>query len=159
MTPRALVSRVPAVVAASLLLLHPPLAHAQVAATVQPPVLTRFTINDGAATVLRSAAPLRLSHVVTGRPVEYRVGVRADFANSLWLPFAAPLELRAWQGLVPGGVACDGRADAHELRLYLQVRSDIGGTVQIVNGQRVVVPQKVESNVVSDAICVVPDQD
>jgi hypothetical protein len=123
----------------------------------QPPVIVSFAINDTATTVSGAAAAITLVHATAGaRPVEYRVSARADFANALWLPYATPLRLTGWQGLVQHGAKCDGGADGQRLLLFLQVRADMGGTVHIVNGQRVMVPQKIESNVVSDAICVVP---
>jgi hypothetical protein len=125
----------------------------------QPPVILGFAINDSAATVTKSANALILSHVLAGTtPVAYRVGVRADFANALWLPYTTPLRVSGWQGLVQDGAACDGRVAGQRLQLFFQVRAEIGGTVRIVNGQRTDVPSKVESNVVSDAICVVPER-
>jgi hypothetical protein len=133
-----------------------------VAATfgTQPPVLTSLAINDTATTVSRSARALDLKHVVAGaRPVEYRISARADMANALWMPYVTPLQLAAWQSLIDrGAAACDGRRSGQRLQLYLQVRTELGGTVHIVSGQRVIVPQKIESNVVSDAICVVNER-
>jgi hypothetical protein len=130
----------------------------------QPPVLTSLAINDTATTVARSAVALELTHAVAGsRPTEYRISARADMANALWLPYVTPLQLRGWQSLLDRGVsasasACDGRRAGQRLQLFLQLRSALGGSVHIVNGQRVLLPQQVESNIVSDAICVVNDR-
>lgn len=126
----------------------------------QPPVLTSLVINDTATTVSRDARILDLKHVVAGaRPSEYRISARADMANSLWMPYATPLQLGAWQSLIDRSAsACDGKRAGQRLQLYFQVRTELGGTVHIVSGQRVIVPQKVESNIVSDAICVVSDR-
>ena len=126
----------------------------------QPPVLTSLAINDTATTASRGARMLDLKHVVAGaRPSEYRISARADMANSLWMPYATPLQLRAWQSLIDRSAsACDGKRAGQRLQLYFQVRTELGGTVHIVSGQRVIVPQKIESNIVSDAICVVSDR-
>lgn len=129
----------------------------------QPPVIVRFSINDTANIVHKSTGALQLVHSLAGtRPVEYRVSVRADFQNALWLPYTPNTQLTGWQAFLQSvaktGNGCGGRSDAVRLQLFLQVRSDLGGTVTIVNGQRVVVPQKVESNVVSDTICVIDNR-
>jgi hypothetical protein len=125
----------------------------------QPPVLTSLAINDMATTVSRAAQRLDLRHVVAGaRPSEYRISARADMANALWMPYVTPLQLGSWQSLIGRGVSvCDGRRSGYRLQLYLQVRTQLGGTVHIVKSQRVIVPQQIESNIVSDAICVVDD--
>lgn len=130
---------------------------ASLAATrAQPPVLTHFAINDTATITSGSTMTLDLVHTLAGAPPsEFRVSARADFENALWLPYSKPLRLTGWQSLIGRDAACDGRRAGQRLQLYLQVRADLGGEVQIVNGQRELVPRKVESNVVSDAICVV----
>lgn len=141
---------------AALLLMAPVYAQRP---TAQPPVLLNFSINDSSATVTRAAATLTLTHAVAGtRPSEYRVGVRADFANALWLPYTTPLRVSGWQSLAGAGAPCGTRGEGKRLQLYLQVRAELGGTVHIVNGQRTVVPEKVESNVLGSAICVLPDR-
>gem|GEM_PF-1996124 len=126
----------------------------------QPSVLISLAINDTATAVSRAARVLALNHVVAGaRPVEYRISARADMANALWMPYMTPLHLGAWQSLIGRGTTtCDGNPSGRRLQLFLQVRTALGGTVHIVNGQRVLVPQKIESNIVSDAICVLPDR-
>ncbi len=123
----------------------------------QPPVLTRLQINGGAATVSDSAGPLFLEHGIAGAvPTEYRVSARADMADARWEPYAVPLQRRSWHTLV-SHAPCDGARPGERLQLFLQVRAEMGGEVRIVNGQRVLMPQKIESNIVSDAICVVSD--
>lgn len=120
----------------------------------QPPVIIAFSINEGAESVVRAAPLVRLVHEVAGTPpAEYRVSARADFAGALWQPYSLPLRLTGWTAMVRPGERCEGRLAGHRLVLFLQVRAEIGGVVRIVNGQRTVVPQKVESNVVSDTIC------
>jgi hypothetical protein len=136
----------------------PVLAQASVAGVgrAQPPVLTRFAINDTATVTTAQVVALELAHALAGSPpTEFRVSARADFANALWMPYTTPLRLTGWQSLMTRDAPCDGRRPGQRLQLYLQVRADLGGEVQIVNGQRELVPRKVESNVVSDAICVV----
>ena len=120
----------------------------------QPPVIIAFNINSGAASASRSLPLLRLVHELTGvHPYEYRVSARADFAGASWLPYSAALQLSGWTALIKPGAHCDGALVGQRLILFLQVRAEIGGAVRIVNGQRVVVPQKVESNVVSASVC------
>jgi hypothetical protein len=125
----------------------------------QPSVLTGLAINGTAATVSRNQERLDLTHVVAGtRPTEYRISARADMANALWMPYSPPLHLRGWQSLLDrNAAACDRYTAGRRLELFLQVRTELGSSVRIVNGQRVLRPQKVESNIVSDSICVVPD--
>lgn len=121
----------------------------------QPPVIIAFAVHDSAATISRSVSELHLAHRVTGlRPLEFRVSARADFAGALWQPYRADLRLSGWVAYVQTGMRCNNGMPGDRLTLFLQVRADIGSAVQIVNGQRAVVPQRVESNVVSDNICV-----
>lgn len=120
-------------------------------------MLTRLRINGNAATAMRDESPLRLEHGMAGAlPIEYRVSARADMADAQWAPYAAPLQLRNWHALV-SRTPCDGAQAGERLLLFLQVRAEMGGDVRIVNGQRVLVPQRIESNIVSDAICVISD--
>ena len=50
----------------------------------QPPVITAFALDDGAA-VTAGQMPVVLTHTVVGAtPSEYRVSARADFARAVW---------------------------------------------------------------------------
>ncbi len=121
----------------------------------QPPVLTRLRLNGNAATVAADGTPLLLEHGIAGAaPTEYRVSARADMADARWASYAVPLQLRGWHALV-SRAPCDGAQAGERLLLFLQVRAEMGGAMRIVNGQRVLMPQRIESNIVSDAICVV----
>ena len=125
----------------------------------QPPVIAGLFINDSTSTISDRAETLELRVVIAGTaPTEYRVSGRADMANALWSGYVTPLKLRGWQSLV-SRESCDdpkhyGAPRGRKLHLYLQARVALGGNVQVVNGQRVVVPQNIESNIVSDSICV-----
>lgn len=125
----------------------------------QPPVIAGLFINDTARTVSDRADVLELRIVIAGTiPTEFRVSGRADMANALWSVYVTPLKLRGWQSLV-SRESCDdknhsGAPRGRKLLLYLQARAALGGIVQVVDGQRVVVPQNIESNIVSDSICV-----
>ena len=119
----------------------------------QPPVLTAFSINAGADTVSAAAPTLALTHTVVGtHPTDYRVSHRADFADARWLPYAPALVLREWDDTA--GEPCRGPGAAHRVTLYLQVRASVGEEVRIVDGQRQLVPARVESNVLRATICV-----
>lgn len=123
----------------------------------QPPVLTLLQLNANAATVQRGGAPILLEHGIAGTlPTEYRVSARADMAGARWERYAIPLRLRDWHALV-SHAPCDGARPGERLLLFLQVRAEMGGEVRIVNGQRGLTPKKIDSNIVSDAICVVTE--
>ncbi len=125
----------------------------------QPPVLTVFAINDGFDEVSSNAPTLLLSHTVVGvHPSEYRVSRRADFAQAQWLPYEGRPTLRDW--FDAAGDSCDRLGRTHTVTLFFQVRAVIGEDVRIVNGQRQLLPVRVESNVLRDTICarVGPDQ-
>lgn len=118
----------------------------------QPPVLTAFTINVGADTVSSAVPTVALTHTVVGAtPSEYRVSHRADFAGGSWLPYASPLILRDWYD--GAGEPCLPAGPSHRVTLYLQVRATVGEEVRIVDGQRQLVPARVESNVLRATIC------
>jgi len=120
-------------------------------ATGQPPVLTAFSINGGPDTVSATEPRVTLVHTVVGaHPSEYRVSHRADFAGATWQPYAgAPIIGNWYDG---SGEGC-GVARSHRVTLYLQVRATIGEEVRIVDGQRQLVPARVESNVLRATIC------
>jgi hypothetical protein len=118
----------------------------------QPPVITAFAINSGSDTVLASAGTVSLTHTVVGaRPTEYRVSHRADFAGSSWLTYTPSLVIRDWYDAA--GATCDRGQPSHRVTLFLQVRATVGEEVRIVDGQRQLVPARVESNVLRATIC------
>ena len=118
----------------------------------QPPVLTAFAINSGADTVSAAVSVVRLDHTVVGtRPSEYRVSHRADFAGAAWLPYVAAPTLRDWYDAA--GEWCDATHTARRIVLHLQVRASVGEEVRIVDGQRQLVPARVESNVLRATVC------
>ena len=118
----------------------------------QPPVLTAFAINSGADTVSAAVSVVRLDHTVVGtRPSEYRVSHRADFAGAAWLPYVAAPTLRDWYDAA--GEWCDATHTARRIVLHLQVRASVGEEVKIVDGQRQLVPARVESNVLRATVC------
>jgi hypothetical protein len=117
----------------------------------QPPVLTAFSIN-GVDTVSAADLSVALVHTVVGaRPSEFRVSRRADFAGARWEPYAVPLTLRDWYD--PAGQTCDTNRPSHRVTLYLQVRATLGDEVRVVDGQRQIVPARVESNVLRATVC------
>jgi len=118
----------------------------------QPPVLTAFSINGGTDTVSVTVPAVRLDHTVVGtRPSEYRVSHRADFARATWLPYVAAPTFRDWYDA--GGDWCDASHTGRRVVLYLQVRASVGEEVRIVDGQRHLVPARVESNVLRAMVC------
>ncbi len=118
----------------------------------QPPVLTAFSINGGTDTVSVTVPAVRLDHTVVGtRPSEYRVSHRADFARATWLPYVAAPTFRDWYDA--GGEWCDASHTGRRVVLYLQVRASVGEEVRIVDGQRHLVPARVESNVLRAMVC------
>lgn len=118
----------------------------------QPPVLTAFSINGGADTVSSAAAAVTLVHTVVGTaPTEYRVSRRADFAGAPWLAYARAPAVRDWYDAT--GEACGPGRGSHRVTLYLQVRANVGEEVRIIDGQRQLVPARVESNVLRASIC------
>ena len=118
----------------------------------QPPVLTVFTINGGADSVSSSASAVALTHTVVGTtPSEYRVSHRADFSNDPWRPYSAPILVRDWYDAA--GESCLPTGPSHRVTLYLQVRATVGEEVRIVDGQRQLIPARVESNVLRATIC------
>jgi len=121
-------------------------------AAPQPPVLTTFSINGGADTVSAKSETVALVHTVVGTPPnEYRVSRRSDFAGARWLPYAAVLATRDWYDET--GEACGSKRGSHRVTLYLQLRANVGEEVRIVDGQRQLVPARVESNVLRASIC------
>jgi len=118
----------------------------------QPPVLTAFSINGGADTVSSSAPTVTLVHIVVGAtPTEYRVSRRSDFAGAPWLAYAPAPAVRDWYDQT--GEACGLGRGSHRVTLYLQVRANVGEEVRIIDGQRQLVPARVESNVLRATIC------
>jgi hypothetical protein len=118
----------------------------------QPPVLTAFRINGSADTVSATAATVALVHTLVGTtPTEYRVSRRSDFAGARWLPYTSVLAIRDW--FDETGEACGQRRGSHRVTLYLQMRASVGEEVRIVDGQRQLVPARVESNVLRASIC------
>jgi hypothetical protein len=118
----------------------------------QPPVLTTFAINGGVDTVSSAEAVVTLDHALVGaRPSEYRVSHRADFSGAAWIPYLAAPSLRDWYDA--SGAACDAKRPSHRVTFYLQVRASVGEEVRIVDGQRQLVPARVESNVLRATIC------
>jgi len=123
-------------------------------AVPQPPVLTTFTINGGADTVSATSATVTLVHTVVGTtPTEYRISRRSDFVGARWLPYASALAIRDWYD--ESGEACGSRRGSHRVTLYLQIRASVGEEVRIVDGQRQLVPARVESNVLRASICAI----
>lgn len=123
-------------------------------AAMQPPVLTAFSINGGADTVSAAAPSVALVHTVVGaKPSEYRISRRADFAGAPWLPYVSAPAVRDWYDA--GGESCAAARGSHRVTLYLQVRSNLGEEVRIVDGQRQLMPARVESNVLRATICAV----
>jgi hypothetical protein len=136
---------------AGLLSSFPALASSQ-GAKQQPPVLTAFSINAGADSVLTNDVSVTLTHIVVGaRPSEFRVSHRADFAGAPWMPYTTPLSVRDWYD--GSGATCTTSQASHRVTLYLQVRANVGEEVRIVEGQRQLVPANVESNVLRASIC------
>lgn len=124
----------------------------------QPPVLTAFSINGGVDTVSATALTVTLVHTVVGTlPTEYRVSRRADFAGARWLAYAPTLQISDWydatgEACGPGRGGGAGRG-SHRVTLYMQVRANVGEEVRIIDGQRQLVPARVESNVLRATIC------
>lgn len=118
----------------------------------QPPVLTAFSINGGADTVSTSDLSLTLTHSIVGtRPSEYRVSHRADFAGARWEQYAPAIAIRDWYDA--SGPPCDSTRRSHRTTLFLQVRATLGEEVRVVDGQRQLVPARVESNVLRATVC------
>ena len=139
------------IVAGSLILERPRAALGQ-RPKEQPPVLTAFSINGGVDTVLATDPSVALVHTVVGaRPSEYRVSRRADFSGARWEPYTAPLSIRDWYD--PAGPACSSNRQSHRVTLYFQVRATLGEEVRVVDGQRQIVPARVESNVLRATVC------
>jgi hypothetical protein len=120
----------------------------------QPPVLTAFQLNDGAPAAKATEVLVAAHQAVGAAPSEYRISPRADFAGAPWLPYVPRPRLEGWDRHATPG--CEAPPGSRRLRVYLQVRSHVGDEVRIVNGQRVLVPSMVESNVLLDSICLVP---
>jgi len=140
-----------AVSLAALLMGRSVVAPAQRAAE-QPPVLTSFAINGGSDSVAISETAVALTHSIVGtRPSEYRVSHRADFAGARWEPYAASISMRDWYD--GAGPACDASRPSHRVTLFLQVRATLGEEVRVVDGQRQLVPARVESNVLRATVC------
>jgi hypothetical protein len=130
-----------------------PLAIAQ-SGGEQPPVLTAFAINGGAAAVSMSEGSVMLDHITVGRrPTEYRVSHRADFAGAAWQPYTETPKLKDW--LAASGRSCDASRPSRQVTLFFQVRVTTGAELRIVDDQRALVAARVESNVLSDVICAV----
>jgi hypothetical protein len=135
----------------------PARAVAQREAGGQPPVLTAFSINAGGDTVSATAVAVALVHTTVGaRPSEYRVSHRADFLGAEWQAYADTPVLRDWYEAA--GDPCDAARPSHRVTLYLQVRATVGEEVRIVDGQRLLRPARVESNVLKASICARSDR-
>lgn len=120
--------------------------------SMRPPVLTVFAIDDGADFAL-AGVPMVLTHTVVGAsPSHYRVSARADFARATWLPYIGRLTVDPDASATT--TSCGAAGTSRRLQLFLQVRSTLGTDVRVVNGHRVLVPATVESNVLTDTICV-----
>ena len=118
----------------------------------QPPVLTAFSINGGADSILTSEPTIALTHTIVGtRPSEYRVSHRADFAGARWEPYAGTISMRDWYDA--SGPSCDSGRPARRVTFFLQVRTTLGEEVRVVDGQRQLVPARVESNVLRASVC------
>ncbi|MGH7622718.1 MAG: hypothetical protein ACREMU_10300, partial [Gemmatimonadaceae bacterium] len=118
----------------------------------QPPVLTTFTINGGAASAVARDTAIALSHTVVGaRPTEYRASRRADFVGAPWLPYVATPTVRDWYDA--SGEPCDAARPSHRVTYFLQVRAALGEELKTADGQRRMVPSHVESNVLRASIC------
>jgi hypothetical protein len=118
----------------------------------QPPVLTAFSINGGVDTVSTADLLLTLTHTIVGtRPSEYRVSHRADFGGTRWEPYAPAISMRDWYDA--SGPPCDSTRPSHRVTLFLQVRATLGEEVRVVDGQRQLVPARVESNVLRATAC------
>lgn len=119
----------------------------------RPPVLVSFSLN-GEAGSARAGDKLALVHTAVGpRPREYRVSTRADFVGAPWLAYEIrPLWDASGQPTHPG---CEGGGPepAATLQVYFQVRVVLGEEIRIVNGQRTLVPLTLDSNVLTDSIC------
>jgi hypothetical protein len=118
----------------------------------QPPVLTVFTINGGADSVSSAEPSVALTHTVVGAtPSEYRVAHRADFAGGSWKPYKRALDVHDWYDAT--GESCFAPGPSHRVTLYLQVRATVGEEMRVVDGQRQLVPARIESNVLRATIC------
>lgn len=118
----------------------------------QPPVITALTIRGTADTIWASDQTVTLVHTVVGaRPTEYRVSRRADFVGAAWQAYTPAPIVRDWYDAA--GDACDGSKVTHRATLYFQVRSAVGEEVRIVDGQRQLLPARVESNVLRATAC------
>ncbi len=118
----------------------------------QPPVITAFALDDGAAIALGQELVVLTHTVVGATPSAYRVSARADFVRAVWHSYLARPTLAGWESLTIRGCEIEGTKE--KLVLFFQVRASLGDEVRIVNGQRTLVPVMVESNVLSDSICV-----
>lgn len=121
----------------------------------RPPVLLTFALQDSAGSISGAEPRLRISHSTSGmKASEFRVSSRADFVGAAWQPYKLDIRLVDWRAYVLTGPRCSNGGTGVRLVMFMQVRADLGGAVQIVNGHRTVVAQKIESNVLSDDICV-----
>jgi hypothetical protein len=126
-------------------------------AIAQPPVLTAFSINGGATFVAAADTTISLTHTVVGAPPkEYRASRRADFAGAPWLHYVARPTIRDWYDAA--GEPCDPKRPSHRVVYYLQVRTSLGEELKVADGQRRLVPARVESNVLRASICAYPPQ-
>jgi len=117
----------------------------------QPPVLTAFTLNNGADTA-KGGTALLVAHTIAGAaPTEYRISSRGDFEGAPWMTYDPRLTTDSRQWRAAGRCASPGFS---RLLLFLQVRRRAGEEVRIVAGKRTLVPVWLESNVLADSICI-----
>lgn len=129
-----------------LVLANDALAQPQAA---QPPVVVSLAVvdsgGDGAAN-----RTVWLQHRVVGvRPTQLRVSRRADFSDAAWSPYDPNPRYRASLAELPSCAA----AGTVALRLFFQVRAELGQRAEVREGQRVLRPVTVESNVVTAEVC------
>jgi hypothetical protein len=114
----------------------------------QPPVLVSFAVVDSGASE-PGRRTVWLQHRVVGiRPTQYRVSSRADFSGAVWQAYEAEPRWSASMAGLPGCAAA-----GVSLRLFFQVRAELGQQQEVVGGQRVLRPVTVESNVLSGDAC------
>jgi hypothetical protein len=128
-------------------------AQASAAAPPQPPVLTAFSINGGADTVSAAAPTVTLVHTVvgtapTGVPLS---AVARTLSGRPGFPMRRHRPFGDWYDAT--GEPCGPQRESHRVTLYLQVRATVGEEMRIIDGQRQLVPARVESNVLRATIC------
>ena len=118
----------------------------------QPPVLTAFTIDGGAAVVSATDTAIALTHSVVGaHPGRVSREPPGRLQRREMASIHATPSVRDWYD--PNGESCDATRPSHRVAYYFQVRTTLGEEVKVADGQRRIVPARVESNVLRATVC------